>query len=110
MGYARTGDQEKTVEYCSRLISLKRAALGWEPQQDWVSAHVVLTRTLIALGRNEEALRVLSIISTIWKNADPDLTLARQISALRSSLTKQGIGIQGPIARSIPPAIHDTLK
>jgi predicted Zn-dependent protease len=86
--YHKAGDLNRAVAAYERLIELRGASLGWEPQQDWIEAHAGVAEIYLHQGRAEEAMKRLRAVSELWKNADRELSLSRKLR----SLENRGVG------------------
>ncbi len=84
--YDKNGDFEQAIGRYEKLLALHLESIGWEPQQDWIKVHVRLAELYLARGQNSRAAQVLEPLAKLWESADPDLPLARRISALREQL------------------------
>jgi tetratricopeptide (TPR) repeat protein len=82
----RAGDPVKAAETYSKLIDQASAALGWEAQQSWIAANVRIAEIHLAQREAAKASAALDVVARLWKNADPDLPLARKISGLQARL------------------------
>jgi tetratricopeptide (TPR) repeat protein len=63
-------------------------AFGWEPQQDWLTAHYELASIHAARGESAKAKTRLHRLLQLWKNADPGLPLLVSARALDARLGK----------------------
>ena len=70
------------------LVGMRNESDGWEPQQDWLAAHVQLAKLYVSRKEEEKARRILGQFLALWKEADPDLSLNKE--ALRMSRTIAG--------------------
>ena len=84
--YLRMGQPEVSALYNEALIAAGRRALGWEPQLDYMVAHVTLAGFYLSHGERARAAKLLDPMMEVWKNADPDLPLIRQARSLRMGL------------------------
>lgn len=66
--------------------SLGTSALGWEPQQSWLEASLILAESDLASGENAKAAPLIEALSRQWRNADPDLPAANRLRALAGRL------------------------
>jgi tetratricopeptide (TPR) repeat protein len=87
--YDQGGDFEHAAEFYSKLIAGVRPALGWEPQQPWLAAHVRLAELYAASGQAAKASELLDALAAIWKDADRDLPLVKGMNRVRESLRDQ---------------------
>lgn len=85
-GYERSGDAERAIGYYERLMAMRNRVLGWEPQQLWIAAHVRVAKFYRSRGDQARAVQALSPVAEIWKQADADLPLAREIGRLQAAL------------------------
>ena len=81
------GKTSMAVEYYEKLIASGRAALGWEPQQEWIKAHIRLAEIYLDQGERAKAAQALRPVAELWKEADPDLPLAVRLRGLTSTLS-----------------------
>ena len=81
-----TGRKAEAVEYYEKLIAAGRASLGWEPQQEWISAHARLAEILLGDGEKAKADMVLRPLIDLWRAADPDLPLTVKLRNLAIKL------------------------
>ena len=79
--------RSQAVEYYEKLIASGRAALGWEPQQEWIRAHIRLAEIYMDQGERAKAAQALRPVADLWKEADPDLPLAVRLRGLTSTLS-----------------------
>lgn len=70
------------------LIGEGHLALGWEPQQDWLAAHIHLAELYLSGNRVAEVRQLVSAIAGVWGEADPDVPLARRVVRLREKLER----------------------
>ena len=85
--YDTAGRRPQAVESYEKLIAGGRAALGWEPQQEWITAHTRLAEIYLEQGEKAKAAQVLRPLVEIWREADPDLPLAAKLRNLTSKLS-----------------------
>jgi tetratricopeptide (TPR) repeat protein len=85
-GYERSGDAERSIRDYEKLIAMRGRALGWEAQQAWIAAHVQMAEYYQARGEKAKGLQALSPVLEIWKQADGDLPMTRNIRRLQSAL------------------------
>jgi tetratricopeptide (TPR) repeat protein len=69
-----------------KLIDQGHLALGWEPQQDWLAAHVTLAETYLSRNRVTDARQLVDRLARVWSEADPDVPLARRLARLTDTL------------------------
>jgi tetratricopeptide (TPR) repeat protein len=85
-GYDRAGDRSHANEYREKLVAMRGGALGWEPQQDWIAAHVELAGFYRSRGETALARRTLDSIATFRANADADAPITREIKQMQADL------------------------
>ncbi len=73
--YLLTGDTELAIRWNETFLDKKPSPIGWEPQQDWIAAHVNLARLYLARGEKEKAAARLNEFFALWKDADPDIPI-----------------------------------
>ncbi len=78
--YEASGDTEQAARWLKTLNDGKDA-LGWEPQQDWLSSYVRLARLDLSLGKKDEAKALLTQFLDLWKDADSDIPLLKEAKA-----------------------------
>jgi tetratricopeptide (TPR) repeat protein len=76
------GRMEAAIASYERLVAEGHLALGWEPQQDWIAAHLTLAEIYLARGREPEARQLVDRLARIWSQADSDLPLTRRLARL----------------------------
>jgi tetratricopeptide (TPR) repeat protein len=76
------GRVEPAIASYERLIAEGHLALGWEPQQDWIAAHLILAEIYLTRSREPEARQLVDRLARIWSEADPDVPLARRLVRL----------------------------
>jgi tetratricopeptide (TPR) repeat protein len=81
--YQESGATDQAIQWYEKLVYGVDRAIGWEPQQRRVAAHVSLAEDYLARGEREKANKVLDTLLAMWKDADPDLPLRKRISSLR---------------------------
>jgi hypothetical protein len=74
---------DRAIQWYEKLSYGMHLALGWEPQQRWVAAQATLAGDYLVRGDREKANKVLDALFALWKDADPDLPLHKQIISLR---------------------------
>ncbi len=82
----RAGDTKQAIESYGKLIAQASSALGWEPQQAWITAQVRLAEIYSSMGDNARAAASLDSLSRQWANADRDLPLAKRMALLRGRI------------------------
>lgn len=77
-----SGNTDEAVTAYETVVDMSNDAAGWEPQQDWLGAHVKLAK--LYLGRNEieKARKILGQFLELWKEADPGLPLNKDALSL----------------------------
>ncbi len=88
--YGLTGDTEQAIRWNEALLAVKHALLGWEPQQDWIAAHVNLAKLYLGRGEKDKAAARLKEFFALWKDADPDLPLLQEAQRLQKELARPG--------------------
>jgi len=83
--YQQTGKLDDAISWYERFLSDERA-LGWERQQQIFQAHYMLARDYQQKGDRARAMREVSQLLDLWKNADSNLTLLKKAHALRDEL------------------------
>jgi tetratricopeptide (TPR) repeat protein len=86
--HGRRGDTARSIAYYEQLVGMGRRALGWEPQQLWLAAHIDVAKAYREQGQREKAYAILERLSGLWKAADPGLPLAKAIAQLQKELLK----------------------
>ncbi len=82
----QAGLAQQAIASFEKMISRGHLALGWEPQQAWITAHVHLAEAYLSLGRRTAAQGLIDTLATIWREADQDLPLVRRMARLRANL------------------------
>jgi eukaryotic-like serine/threonine-protein kinase len=80
--YQESGAADQAIQWYEKLMSGPVRSLSWEPQQRWVAAHYTLAEDYLARGERDKAVKTLAPLLAMWKNADPDLPLRKQILSL----------------------------
>jgi hypothetical protein len=70
----------------SLLLSMRCRSLGFEPQQDWISAHYWLASLYKSSGDRAKARGWLGKLLEMWKQADPDLPLLKKVNRLAAEV------------------------
>ncbi len=83
--YQQAGKLDDAISWYEQFLSSQRA-LGWERQQEVFQAHYMLARDYQQKGDRARAMREVSQLLDLWKNADPNLTLLKKAHALRDEL------------------------
>jgi tetratricopeptide (TPR) repeat protein len=78
---------EAVVSY-EEFIKMSGRSVGWEPQQDWIAAHIDLAKLYMEGEQEEKARRVLQKFLSLWKSADPGLPLLKEARRLNEALAK----------------------
>jgi len=65
---------------------MKDACLGFEPQQNWISAHYWLSRLYASQAEKLKARKLAEALLGMWKGADSDLPLLRNTVRLAGEL------------------------
>ena len=86
--YELLGDAEQSIRWNEAFLGLKEPPLGWEPQQEWIAAHVNLAKMYLARGQKEKAAARLNEFFSLWKEADPGLPLLKEAERLREELAR----------------------
>jgi tetratricopeptide (TPR) repeat protein len=84
------GRMEPAIASYEKLIAEGHLALGWEPQQDWIVAHLTLAEIYLTRSRETEARQLVDRLARIWSEADPDVPLTRRLARLRERLRVRG--------------------
>ncbi len=84
--YQKAGATDQAIECYEELISLRKRALGWEPQQAWLAAHADLAEAYLSQGERTKAAQALDELARLWKLADPGLSLVKRIGNLRKRI------------------------
>jgi tetratricopeptide (TPR) repeat protein len=64
------------------MAAVAHLALGWEPQQSAIMAAVRLAEMHLVQGDKTKAAERIGRIRALWREADPDLALAKRIEGL----------------------------
>jgi serine/threonine protein kinase/Tfp pilus assembly protein PilF len=86
--YQVTGDAEQAIRWNEAFLGMKDPPLGWEPQQDWIAAHVNLAKLYLARGEKDKARARLGEFFALWKDADPELPLLKEAQRLEKELAR----------------------
>ena len=81
-----TGRRPEAIEYYGKLIGCGSAALGWEPHQEWIAAHMRLAEIRLDQGDRARAIDVLRPIVDLWREADPELPLTVRLRKLADAV------------------------
>jgi serine/threonine protein kinase/tetratricopeptide (TPR) repeat protein len=79
-------DSDQAIASRNQAIGDAGRATGWEAQQDWIEAHYAQAKAYAAKDDHARAGQLLSVVESLWKNADPGLPLLMQIQKLREEL------------------------
>jgi Tfp pilus assembly protein PilF len=80
--YQQAGDLVHAAAAYRKLIELRGASLGWEPQQDWLEAHVALAEIYLKTGETARVQPALGEVVHLLKDADRDLPLLKRMKSL----------------------------
>ncbi len=69
------------------ILPHRSTCQAWEPETDWLIAHLHLAEIYVKQGQSDKARQPLDQLLTMWKNADADLPAYQQAKTLRQSLT-----------------------
>jgi DNA-binding winged helix-turn-helix (wHTH) protein/tetratricopeptide (TPR) repeat protein len=84
--YRVTGDNIRAIGSYELLLGMKDASLGFEPQQNWISAHYWLARLYASQAEKLKAKKLAEALLGMWKGADSDLPLLRNTVRLTREL------------------------
>jgi eukaryotic-like serine/threonine-protein kinase len=84
--YQKTGDVDESITLYQDFLSSVHSPLGWEPQQRWLEAHVVLASAYLSRGEKQKAQETLGVFPDLWKNADADLVMLQKAHQLQKSI------------------------
>lgn len=84
--YQEAGKTDDAIIWYEKFLSLPNRAISWEPQQPWLAAHCILAADYLAKGDREKAKQTLSRLAGLWKDADPNLRLRKQMQELQARL------------------------
>ena len=84
--YRVVGDTAAAIAHYEKLISKEEASLGYEPQQDWLGAHYILAKLYQSQGQKDKAVILADQLLQLWKEADPDLPLLKDLEKLKTEL------------------------
>jgi DNA-binding winged helix-turn-helix (wHTH) protein/tetratricopeptide (TPR) repeat protein len=85
--YQQSGQTDQAILWYERLFNGPDRSLSWEPQQRWVAAHYTLAEDYLARGERDKASKILATLLAMWKDADPDLPLRKQVLDLRARIS-----------------------
>lgn len=80
------GNSDDAIASYEEFLKMRHQSTGWEPQQEWIAAHIHLASLYMARNEEEKARRVLREFLTLWKSADPDLPLLKEAQRLGMKL------------------------
>jgi hypothetical protein len=80
------GRIEPAIASYERLVAEGHLALGWEPQQDWIAAHVTLAEAYLSQNRAADARQLVDRLARIWIEAESDVPLTRRLARLTEKL------------------------
>jgi len=75
------GDNSEAIRWYESMVGLPESPLGWEAQQDWLTAHYRLAALYASRGDAPKARDLLKRLLDLWRDADPDLPLLKQAKA-----------------------------
>ncbi len=84
--YRIAGDTATAIAHYEKFVSMKEEGLGFEPQQDWLGAHYMLAKLYQGQGQNDKALKLVDELLQLWREADADLPLLRDLKKLKTEL------------------------
>jgi DNA-binding winged helix-turn-helix (wHTH) protein/tetratricopeptide (TPR) repeat protein len=84
-----TGDQEKASGLYEQLLGMDNIALGFEPQEDWLTAHYWMANLSLAAGNPEKAKHLSGTLLEKWREGDPDLPMLVRTKALAAEAGKR---------------------
>jgi tetratricopeptide (TPR) repeat protein len=84
--YRISGDVPAAVAQYERLVSWDEGTIGWEPQQEWLASHYHLATLYQGQGQKEKAKPLVQRLLGLWKDADPDLPLLKDVRRLNTEL------------------------
>jgi DNA-binding winged helix-turn-helix (wHTH) protein/tetratricopeptide (TPR) repeat protein len=82
--YQEAGKTDDAISWYEKFLSIPNRAISWEPQQPWLAAHCALAADYLAKGEREKAKQLIDQILLLWKDADPDLKLRKQMQDLQA--------------------------
>jgi len=85
--YETERDAARAAATYELLIDMGPRAIGWEPQQAWLAAHLRLAEAYLALGDHAKAAAAADWLAAQWRNADSDLATVKALQQLRTKLT-----------------------
>ena len=85
--YHQTGNYDQATNWYTQLLQDHNSeAIGWEPQQQILEAYYDEARDYQQMKAPGSSMRVLNLLLTLWRNADPDLPLLNKAKTLREEL------------------------
>ncbi len=84
--YRVAGDTAAAIAHYEKLVSKEEASLGYEPQQDWLGAHYILAKLYQSQAQKDKAAKLVDKLLQLWKEADPDLPLLKDLTKLKTEL------------------------
>jgi class 3 adenylate cyclase/tetratricopeptide (TPR) repeat protein/tRNA A-37 threonylcarbamoyl transferase component Bud32 len=84
--YRVTGDNGAAIAQYEQLVSQDEGSVGWEPQQEWLMSHFVLAKLYESVGQKDKAKSLVDRLLQLWKDADPDLPLLKDVQRLKTEL------------------------
>jgi class 3 adenylate cyclase/tetratricopeptide (TPR) repeat protein len=84
--YRVVGDIAAAVAQYEKLVSQEEKSVGYEPQQDWLGAHYILAKLYQGQGQKDKAVKLVDKLRQLWKEADPDLPLLKDLNKLKTEL------------------------
>ncbi len=84
--YQKAGRTDEAIAWYEKFLSQPNKAIGWEPQQLWLAAHVTLANDYLASGNRERAKETIGHLIDLWKDADTSLPLLKQAKAENAKL------------------------
>jgi DNA-binding winged helix-turn-helix (wHTH) protein/tetratricopeptide (TPR) repeat protein len=95
--YQQAGKMDQAIAEFQSLLKVPHAAIGWEPEQAWLSAHCTLAQDYLVQHEEGKAARALQPLLDLWKDADANLPLRKESLALEAKLAQ-------PSPRVVPAA------
>ena len=84
--YRLTGDAAAAITHYQQLVSQDEASVGWEPQQEWLVSYYHLAKLHQGQGQKDKAQPLVDRLLQLWKDADPDLPLLKDLVRLNAEL------------------------
>ena len=79
--YSADKNLEQSREWYEKVVETLDQPLGWETQQDFLTAHYELAKLYLAEGQKDKAANTLGKLLALWKDADQDLPVLKQAKA-----------------------------